>query len=94
VLPVPGLAQAAVFTGEDGAHQHAQIFIYTADTFVDAIHGRGTLRTWVPTGSTDGAPSPNDIAKGETLRGELVEIPQSENSTVAELNRARMVAAR
>jgi hypothetical protein len=46
VLPVPGLAQAAVFTGEDGAHEHAQIFVYTADTFADAIHGRGTLRTW------------------------------------------------
>jgi hypothetical protein len=82
------MARAAIFTQEDGAHEHAQIFVYLANRFSGAIRGRGTLSTWVPTGPTDGNPSPNDIAPGEKLPGRLVSIPQEENSSVAELNRA------
>ena len=88
VVPIQGMAQAAVFTSEDGAHEHAQIFVYTANTFGAAIRGRGTLRTWVPSAPTDGAPSPNDIEVGEVMQGRLAAIPQSENSSVAELNQA------
>lgn len=88
VVPIQGMAEAAVFTSEDGAHEHAQIYVYTARTFAAAIHGKGTLRTWVPTGPTDGAPSPNDIAGGQTLAGRLVAISQEENGSVSKLNRA------
>jgi hypothetical protein len=44
--------------------------------------------TWVPDGPTDGTPSANDIALGETLAGHFARIPQHLNSNPIELDRA------
>jgi hypothetical protein len=88
VVPVSGLDRSVVVIAEDGQAGRSQLYVYTASTLRRAIHGKGTLRAWVPTGRTDANPSPDDIGAGETLRGRFVRISQRMNSTPKELEDA------
>jgi hypothetical protein len=87
-VPVSGLDSSVVVIAEDGQAGRSQLYVFTSSTLRRAIHGKGTLRAWVPTDPTDANPSPDDIAKGQTLSGRFVRIPQRLNSTPNELEAA------
>jgi hypothetical protein len=76
VVPVQGLRSAFLGLPEDGFREFSQLFAYTARTFEGAFAGdEGSLRVWVPDDAvSDGNPSANDLAKGETMRGRFVRI--------------------
>lgn len=88
VVPLDGMSKAAVFISEDGAPLKSQIWVFTANTFRQAIRGTGTLRVFVPTEKTDRSPSPDDVTKADPLRGRLVAVPQSSNTNPYVLERA------
>ena len=91
-VPVQGMSQFTFFLAEDGHPGRSQIWAYTSGTFQQALRGAGDLRVFVPTDPTDGEPSPDDIAEGETLDGRFVRIPQRLNSNPIELDRAAQAA--
>ncbi len=88
VVPVEGLDRSLVVVAEDGQAGRSQLYVYTSSTLRRSIHGEGSLRAWVPTGSTDANPSPDDIAGGQTLSGRFVRIPQRMNTSPKELEAA------
>jgi hypothetical protein len=77
IVPVQGLSKAYLGLSEDGFGERSQLFAYIARSFDGAIHGdEGALRVWMPDEPvTDGNPSSDDIAKGETMSGHFVRIP-------------------
>lgn len=85
--PVGGLSKAVIVAAEDGDAGKSQLYTYQSGSFGAALKGDGKLTAWVPDGGTDAHPSPNDIAKGDTLSGHFVSIPQRYNRTPAGLNR-------
>jgi hypothetical protein len=88
VVPVEGLDRSLVVVAEDGQAGRSQLYVYTSSTLRRAIHGAGSLRAWVPTGSTDANPSPDDIAEGQTLSGRFVRISQRVNTSAKDLEAA------
>jgi hypothetical protein len=86
VVPVKRLDQAVMWLAEDNFQNRSQAYAYFADTFTAALRGRGVLRAFVPNDSGDGDPSANDLAKGETMRGRFVRIPNAERYNGRELN--------
>ncbi len=86
VVPVHGLDRAVVYLSEDSFRLRSQAYAYFADDFPGAIHGHGAFAVWVPDERGDGDPSTNDIAKGETLSGHFVTIPQADRYTGLQLN--------
>jgi hypothetical protein len=88
VVPIRGLSDAALFQAEDGNAGLAQAYVYTAESFADAIDGIGRLRAFVPTEPTDRNPSPDDIDPGDVLRGKLKVIPQRFNTGTKALDEA------
>lgn len=86
VVPVKGLAQAAIYLSEDSFRLRSQAYSYLAEDFKKAMKGRGHFTVWVPDDPGDGHPSPNDIAKGETLTGRFVTIPHAKRYDGLELN--------
>jgi hypothetical protein len=86
-VPVDDLSHAVIVNAEDGDAGKSQLYTYHAKSFGAALKGDGKLTAWVPDGGTDAHPSPDDIAKGETLAGHFVTIPQRYNRTPAGLNR-------
>jgi hypothetical protein len=88
VVPVSGLDRSVVVVAEDGQAGRSQLYVFTSSSLRRAIGGTGSLRAWVPTDRTDANPSPDDIAKGETLSGRFVRIPQRLNSAPNELEEA------
>jgi hypothetical protein len=86
VVPLHGLARAAMFLSEDSFRLRSQAYAYFADTFADAIGGNGRFAVWVPDDGGDGDPSTDDIAKGESLTGRFVTIPHVERYTGKQLN--------
>ena len=79
VVPVQGLSRAYVGLSEDGFGELSQLYAYLAADFSSAFAGDGVLRVWVPDEPvTDGNPSSNDIAKGETMAGHFVRIPHGD----------------
>jgi hypothetical protein len=81
VVPVQGLSSAFLGLAEDGFSEFSQLFAYLAGSFDGALGGtEGALRVWVPNRPVDDAnPSANDLAKGETMRGQFVRIPRAED---------------
>jgi hypothetical protein len=88
VLPLQGLDRAAMFLSEDSFRLRSQAYAYFADDFTGAIHGDGALTVWVPNDPGDGAPSTDDIDKGETLSGRFVTIPHADRYSGLQLNEA------
>ena len=86
VVPVQGLDRAVVYLSEDSFRLRSQAYAYFADDFPGAIHGDGAFAVWVPDDPGDGDPSTNDIAKGRTLTGHVVTIPNAERYTGLQLN--------
>jgi hypothetical protein len=79
VVPVPGLSRAYLGLSEDGFGEFSQLYAYFGETFAGAIRGQGLLRVWVPNEpAADGNPSPNDIAKGQTMAGHFVRVPHGD----------------
>ena len=80
VVPVQGLSKAYLGLSEDGFGEFSQLYAYIAPTFEGAIaNEEGALRVWVPNEPVaDGNPSANDLAKGETMAGHFVRIPDAE----------------
>ena len=88
VVPVKRLSKFMVVTTDDDFRvgQPAYLYAYIADTFQAAVSGdpaHGSLYVWK---ATD--PAKTDLSKGETIQGEFVPIPQSENSDSTELKAA------
>jgi hypothetical protein len=81
VVPVQGLAAAFLGLPEDGFREFSQLFVYIARSFEGAFAGdEGSLRVWVPDDAvSDGNPSADDLAKGETMAGHLARIPRAEH---------------
>ena len=88
VVPVKGLDQAAMYLSEDSFRLRSQAYSYFADTFTKAIRGDGRFTVWVPDDQGDGDPSANDIAKGDTMTGRFVTIPNVERYDGKQLNAA------
>jgi len=88
IVPLQGMARAAMFLSEDSFRLRSQAYAYFANDFTDAIHGDGAFTVWVPDDPGDGDPSTNDIAKGETLSGRFVTIPHADRYTGLQLNDA------
>ena len=86
VVPLQGMARAAMFLSEDSFRLRSQAYAYFADDFTGAIHGDGAFTVWVPDDQGDGDPSTNDIAKGETLTGRFVTIPHADAYSGLQLN--------
>ena len=86
VVPLQGMARAAMFLSEDSFRLRSQAYAYFADDFAGAIHGDGAFTVWVPDDQGDGDPSTNDIAKGETLSGRFVTIPHADSYSGLQLN--------
>lgn len=86
VVPVKRLDEAVMWLSEDNFQNRSQAYAYFADTFGNALHGRGVLRAFVPNDPGDGDPSANDLAKGETMQGRFVRIPNAERYNGRELN--------
>jgi len=88
-VPLAGLDRAIVFIAEDAQAGRAQIYAYFADTVRAAIRGKGSLRVWVPNrAGTDRDPTPDDISKGDHLRGRFEVVHQSANDMPKELDEA------
>jgi len=85
VVPLPRVSKFMVVTTDDDfvVGVPAYLYAYIADTFEDALAGEGSLYVWRANDSAK-----TDLAKGETIEGEFVPIPQSENSDSAELKAA------
>ena len=75
-----------MFLSEDSFRLRSQAYAYFADDFRGAIQGDGAFTVWVPDDQGDGDPSTNDIAKGETLTGRFVTIPDAERYSGLQLN--------
>jgi hypothetical protein len=88
VVPVSGLDRSVVVVAEDGQAGRSQLYAFTSSTLRRAIDGTGSLRAWVPSDRTDANPSPDDIAKGQSMSGRFVRIPQRLNSAPNELEQA------
>lgn len=85
LVPVDGLDEAVVLTTEDGepGENESQLYAYIAPSFGDAIAGRrGSLHVWKADRQreSDGDPSTDDIAEGESVRGRLVPLSQKDNA--------------
>jgi hypothetical protein len=89
VVPVEGLSKAFVGLSEDGSFQYSQYFAYMAETFDGAVDGsKGALFAWVPDHPVkDGAPSANDIRKGDVVRGHFERIPHAADMLSLELDK-------
>jgi hypothetical protein len=87
-LTLLGTSPAAIMITEDEASKHSQQYMYTADSWGDALAGRGRLRVWVPDATGDGDPSGDDIAKGVTLAGRFVPIPADALGSASSLEAA------
>src|SRR4029453_19467496 len=76
VVPMTSLADHGVFLEltEDEEAGLSQHYLYRAPTMADLLAGRGQLFVWVPDQTLDGDPSPNAIAKGQTIRGTFKQI--------------------
>jgi hypothetical protein len=88
VVPVQRLSKFMLVTTDDDFRvgQPAYLYAYIADTFEDAVSGdpdHGSLYVWKAMN-----PAKTDLAKGETVEGEFVAIPQSLNSDSTELKAA------
>ena len=88
VVPVERIKKFMVVTTDDDFRigQPAYMFAYIADSFDAAVSGdptRGSLYVWRATN-----PAHVDLLKGQTIAGEFVPIPQSENSDSTELKAA------
>jgi hypothetical protein len=81
VVPIRGLSRSVIGLAEDGFREYSQLFAYFSRSFEGAIDGsEGSLRVWVPNRPvTDGNPSDDDLAKGQTMRGRFVRIPHAED---------------
>lgn len=86
VVPIKGLDKAMTFLAEDSFRLESQAYSYFSDTFDKAIRGRGSFTVWVPDDQGDGKPSSDDIAKGDTLDGRFVSIPNAKRYSGLELN--------
>jgi hypothetical protein len=86
VVPLKGMAKAAMYLAEDSFRLRSQAYSYFADDFSKALKGRGSFTVWVPDDQGDGDPSADDIAKGESLTGRFVTIPNVERYDGHELN--------
>ncbi len=86
VVPLQGLARAAMFLSEDSFRLRSQAYAYFAADFDGAIHGDGALTVWVPDDPSDGDASTNDIEKGDTLSGRFVTIPHADRYSGLQLN--------
>jgi hypothetical protein len=86
VVPLHGLARAAMFLAEDSFRLRSQAYAYFAGSFADAIAGDGRFAVWVPDDRGDGDPSTDDIEKGDILSGRFVTIPHVERYTGLQLN--------
>jgi uncharacterized protein DUF839 len=77
VVPMTSLAKFGVVVQltEDEEAGLSQEYLYKAATMADLLAGRGQLYVWVPSKTLDGDPSPNDIAKGQTLQGTFRPVP-------------------
>jgi hypothetical protein len=91
IVPVQGLSKAFFGLSEDGFGEKAQLYAYIARSFDGAIRGdEGSLRVWLPDEPVaDGNPSSDDIAKGETMSGHFVRIPNAADVMPGKLD-ARM----
>ena len=89
VVPVQGLDRAYIGLSEDGFGESSQLYAYLAGTFAGALSGdEGSLRVWVPDDPvSDGNPSANDLAKGETLSGHFARIPHGADLVPRELEK-------
>ena len=87
VVPIKGLARSMVYLSEDSFRLESQAYAYYSDTLWKAIKGEGVFTVWVPDDPGDGNPSANDIAKGDTLAGRFVSIPNASGYSGLELNK-------
>ena len=85
-VPVKGMSQAVMYLSEDSFRLRSQAYSYFADTFTKALRAKGAFTVWVPDDQGDGDPSANDIAKGETMTGRFVTIPNVERFDGRQLN--------
>src|SRR6266508_4259949 len=88
VVPVKRLSKFMVVTTDDDFRvgQPAYLYAYIADTFQAAVSGdpaHGSLYVWKATNTAK-----TDLAKGETIPGEFVPIPQSQNTSSSALKAA------
>jgi hypothetical protein len=88
VVPVKRLSKAVFVTTDDDFRvgQPAYLYAYIADTFQAAVSGdpaHGSLYVWKATNTAK-----TDLAKGETIPGEFVPIPQSQNTSSSALKAA------
>jgi hypothetical protein len=88
VVPVKGLEEAMMWLSEDSFQNRSQAYAYFSSSFTRAIEGHGDFTVFVPSDPGDGDPSANDLAKGETLSGRFVTIPDVESYSGHELNDA------
>ena len=86
VIPLKGLSDAVMWLSEDSFRLRSQAYSYFADSFGGALDAEGRFTVWVPNDQGDGDPSANDIAKGETMPGRFVTIPNVEQYTGKQLN--------
>lgn len=86
VVPVQGMARAAIYLAEDSFRLRSQAYSYFADDYTAALKGRGRFTVWVPDDQGDGDPSADDISKGESLTGRFVTIRDVERYAGLELN--------
>ena len=79
VVPMTSLARQGVILEltEDEEAGLSQQYLYKAASMADLLAGRGQLYVWVPNATLDGDPSPNDIAKGQTIAGTFKPVPAS-----------------
>jgi secreted PhoX family phosphatase len=90
VVPVLRLAKFMVVSTEDNFRVGvpSYLFAYIADSFDDAVSGdpaHGSLYVWR---AADPAETDATIAKGDTIPGEFVPIPQSQNTESTALKAA------
>ena len=86
VVPVQGMARAAMYLAEDSFRLRSQAYSYFADDYTSALRGRGRFTVWVPDDQGDGDPSADDIAVGDTMAGRFVTIRDIERYDGLEVN--------
>lgn len=86
VVPIKGLDKSMVYLAEDSFRLESQAYAYYSKTLAKAIRGQGSFTVWVPDDQADGNPSADDIAKGDTMSGKFVSIPNAAKYSGQELN--------